>query len=272
MQRSALWDYDRAEFHPPAVTMAANLFQFLAAFLASSVEMVEALTIVLAVGVTRSWRPALIGVGCGLLALTAVVAALGQSLTILPIDGLRIVIGALLLIFGLQWLRKAILRASGLKAKHDEALIYENEVEYLERAVRERTVFDWTGFTVAFKGVFLEGLEVAFIVLTFGTNDGRFDIPIAGAATGLVLVVSVGLLVHRPLSRVPENAIKFAVGLLLSAFGTFWVGEGVGIEWSGSDMAIPALAVLYAAVAFVLVRALRPGGFAGMKSEAATAA
>ncbi len=249
--------------------MAADVFQFLAAFLASSVEMVEALTIVLAVGVTRSWRPAFIGMGAGVIALTLVVGALGPSLVIyVPIDGLRVVIGALLLVFGLQWLRKAVLRASGLKAMHDEEQIYEAEVI----ALRKHDVteaFDWTAFTVAFKGVFLEGLEVAFIVLTFGTNDGRFDIPIAGAVSGLILVVGVGILIHQPLKRVPENSIKFAVGLLLSAFGTFWVGEGVGVDWTGSDLAIPVLAIGYAVVAAVLVRLLRPGQTTAVEGAAA---
>lgn len=234
------------------------IFQFLAAFLASSVEMVEALTIVLAVGVTRSWRPALLGVACGLVALAAVVGALGPSLSIIPIDGLRVVVGTLLLVFGLQWLRKAILRASGLKAMHDEAAIYEEEVRELEAEPVLAQAFDWMGFTVAFKGVFLEGLEVAFIVLTFGTNEGRYDIPIAGASVGLVLVVAAGLTLHRPLARVPENTIKFAVGLLLSAFGTFWAGEGIGIEWTLSDATIPLLAVVFAALSFALVRLLEP--------------
>jgi uncharacterized membrane protein len=236
------------------------VFQFLAAFLASSVEMVEALTIVLAVGVTRSWRPALTGVAAGLLTLGIVVVALGPSLvSYVPIDALRVTIGGLLLVFGLQWLRKAILRSSGLKALHDEAQIYEAEVAELLREPGLGGPFDWTGFTVAFKGVFLEGLEVAFIVLTFGTNEGRFDIPIAGATTGLVLVVGTGLLVHRPLSRVPENTIKFAVGLLLSAFGTFWVGEGAGVEWTLEDLMIPLLVVAYGALSYLLVRVLRPG-------------
>jgi len=249
--------------------MAADVFQFLAAFLASSVEMVEALTIVLAVGVTRSWRLAFIGVGAGAIALAIVVGALGPSLVIyVPIDTLRVVIGALLLVFGLQWLRKAILRASGLKAMHDEEQIYEAELIAL-RMHGAAEAFDWTAFTVAFKGVFLEGLEVAFIVLTFGTNDGRFDIPIAGAVTGLILVVGVGILIHQPLKRVPENSIKFAVGLLLSAFGTFWVGEGVGVEWTGSDLAIPVLAIGYAFVAAVLVRLLRPGQTTAVEGAAA---
>lgn len=239
--------------------MTSDILQFLAALLASSVEMVEALTIVLAVGVTRSWRPALLGVGAGLLSLTVVVVAFGPSLVnYVPIDALRVTIGTLLLIFGLQWLRKAVLRSSGLKAMHDEAQIYEAEVLVLRRAGKDPDSFDWTGFTVAFKGVFLEGLEVAFIVLTFGANEGRFDLPIAGATVGLILVVTAGVLVHRPLSRVPENTIKYAVGLLLAAFGTFWVGEGVGVEWTLHDPTIIVLVGVYAAAAATLVWYLRP--------------
>ena len=234
------------------------IFQFFAAFLASTVEMVEALTIVLAVGVTRSWRPALIGVGAGLLALAAVVAVLGPSLVnLVPLDGLRIVIGALLLVFGLQWLRKAIMRSSGLKALHDEEAIYEREIAELRAAGKTSSEFDWVGFTVSFKGVFLEGLEVAFIVLTFGTNEKRFDVPIAGAAVGFVLVVIAGLVLHRPLVRVPENTIKFVVGLMLVSFGTFWAGEGVGVDWTLEDFTIPLLVGLYAALSFVLVVLLR---------------
>ena len=234
--------------------MTSNILQFLAALLASSVEMVEALTIVLAVGVTRSWRPALLGVGAGFISLAVVILAFGPSLVnYVPINGLRVTIGTLLLIFGLQWLRKAVLRSSGLKAKHDEAQIYEDEVRALRRAGKDPDSFDWTGFTVAFKGVFLEGLEVAFIVLTFGTNEGRFDLPIAGAAVGLLIVVVAGVLVHKPLSRVPENTIKYSVGLLLSAFGTFWVGEGVGIEWTAKDLTIVILIIAYAAASAALV-------------------
>src|SRR5215212_4829416 len=197
---------------------AMNLvLQFLGAFLASAVEMVEALTIVLAVGITRGWRAALIGAGGGLLALGVVIAALGPSLVnYVPLDALRVVIGVLLLIFGMQWLRKAILRASGRKALHDEERIFREEVAELRAEPPAAGAFDWTGFTVSFKGVFLEGLEVAFIVLTFSANDGRFDLSLAGAGVGLFLVVAVGLLVHRPLSRVPENTIKFAVGLMLT--------------------------------------------------------
>ncbi|MEP6872403.1 MAG: hypothetical protein ABI939_11205 [Anaerolineaceae bacterium] len=239
--------------------MTSDILQFLAALLASSVEMVEALTIVLAVGVTRSWRPALLGVGAGLVSLTIVVVVFGPSLVnYVPIDVLRVTIGTLLLIFGLQWLRKAVLRSSGLKAKHDEAQIYEDEVRMLRREGKDPNSFDWTGFTVAFKGVFLEGLEVAFIVLTFGANEGRFDLPIAGASVGLILVVGTGLIVHKPLSRVPENTIKYAVGLLLSAFGTFWVGEGVGVEWTLQDPTIVALVAAYATVSAALVWYLKP--------------
>lgn len=238
--------------------MSATLM-FLGAFLAATVEMIEALTIVLAVGVTRGWRAALIGVAGGVCALAIVVGALGPSLVnYVPLDALRVVIGTLLLVFGLQWLRKAILRSSGLKAMHDEAAIYEREVAAL-RGDAIQAGFDWTGFTVAFKGVFLEGLEVAFIILTFGTNDGRFDIPIAGAIAGLVLVVGTGLLVHQPLSRVPENTIKWVVGVMLGAFGTFWVGEGAGIDWTLSDGMILVLAAGYLALGLLLVWTLKPG-------------
>lgn len=236
----------------------SDLFAFLGAFLASVVEMVEALTIVLAVGVTRGWRAALLGVAAGILALGVVVGALGPSLVnYVPIDALRVVIGSLLLVFGLQWLRKAILRASGRKALHDEALIYSREVRELESEAIPLG-FDWTGFTVSFKGVFLEGLEVAFIVLTFGANQGSYGLTVAGATAGLVLVVATGLLVHRPLSRVPENTIKFGVGLLLSAFGVFWAGEGLGVDWTLSDFTIGVLLAVLALAAFGLVAAMRP--------------
>lgn len=236
----------------------SGLLQVLSAFLASSVEMVEALTIVLAVGITRGWRTALTGVAAALAALAVVVAALGPSLaTFVPIDVLRVVVGMLLLIFGLQWLRKAILRASGRKALHDEDLIYRREIAELGTEPALPTGLDWTGFVVSFKGVFLEGLEVAFIVVTFGANAGRFDLSIAGAVSALVLVTGVGLVVHRPLSRVPENAIKFAVGLMLTAFGTFWGGEGVGIEWGAGDVMLPVLLLIYGLSAALLVNLLR---------------
>ncbi len=236
----------------------SDVLIFCGAFLASVVEMVEALTIVLAVGVTRGWRAALIGVLCGFIALGIVVGALGPSLvTYVPIDSLRVVIGSLLLVFGLQWLRKAILRASGRKALHDEALIYQREVAEL-KGEGQAEGFDWTAFTVSFKGVFLEGLEVAFIVLTFGANQGSYVLTVAAATTGLVVVGATGLLVHKPLSRVPENTIKFAVGLLLTSFGTFWAGEGLGVDWTLADFTIPVLGAVFAVAAFLLVARLRP--------------
>lgn len=227
------------------------------AFLASAVEMVEALTIILAVGITKGWRTALTGTAAALVALAVVVAALGPSLVdYVPLRGLQVVVGTLLLIFGLQWLRKAVLRASGLKAKHDEDAIFRREAEALGTAAASG--LDWNGFVVSFKGVFLEGLEVAFIVLTFGANAGRFGPSVAGAVAAFVLVVAVGVLVHRPLSRVPENAIKFSVGVALTTFGTFWSGEGVGIDWRLGDGMLPVLVVVYAVVAWGLVAWLRP--------------
>jgi uncharacterized membrane protein len=237
-------------------------FLILSSFLASAVEMVEALTIVLATGVTRGWRSALLGVGAAVLALAALIAILGPAVaTFIPLAALRLVIGTLLLIFGLQWLRKAILRASGLKALHDEDAVYAAEVAALRQA-REAgpAAMDWPGFTVAFKGVFLEGLEVAFIVVTFGSSAGNICVAAAGAGLALMLVVAAGLLAHRPLSRVSENTLKFAVGLLLVSFGTFWSAEGVGVEWPGADVMLLGLLAGYALLSWALVLALRGRG------------
>jgi uncharacterized membrane protein len=231
----------------------SNLLLFLAAFGASAVEMVEALTIVLAVAVTRGWRSAGWGVAAALACLAFIVIVFGPALTRLPIDALRVVVGTVLLIFGLQWLRKAILRAGGLKALHDEDAIYQAEVADLRAA----SGHDWYGFTVAFKGVFLEGLEVAFLVVTFGSTQHNVGLAAVGAATALVVVVGVGAVVHAPLSRVPENTLKFGVGVMLTTFGTFWSAEGAGVHWPGGEGAILGLLVAVAAAAFALVAATR---------------
>ena len=203
------------------------VFLVLSSFLASAVEMVEALTIVLAAGLARGWRSAMIGLAAATVVLAAVVAALGPALTVIPLNALRLVVGSLLLVFGLQWLRKAILRASGFKALHDENAIFARELAEAQGAGRlERAGMDWYGFTLAFKGVLLEGLEVAFIVLTFGSTQGSIPLAAVGAAAALVLVAGVGIAVRAPLSRVPENAMKFAVGLMLTTFGIFWSARG----------------------------------------------
>jgi uncharacterized membrane protein len=239
----------------------------LTSFLASAVEMVEALTIVLAVGLTRGWRSALTGVGVALATLVVVVAALGPSLVhYVPLSGLQVVIGVLLLIFGLQWLRKAVLRGAGLKAKHDESEIFRKELDELGGETPSSGV-DWTGFVVSFKGVFLEGLEVAFIVLTFGANAGRFGPSAAGAAAAFILVAGVGVAVHRPLSRVPENAIKLSVGLALTSFGTFWGGEGVGVDWSLGDWMLPLLVATYGLIVWLLIVLLRAPAPAPLTSQ-----
>ena len=232
------------------------MHQFLlvaAAFGASAVEMVEALTIVLAVGTTRGWRSAAWGVAAALAALTVIVAVFGPALASIPIDSLRVAVGTLLLVFGLQWLRKAILRAAGRKALHDENAIYAAEVEDL----REHT-HDWYAFTVAFKGVFLEGLEVAFIVVTFGGSEHHVGLAALGAAAALVVVLIIGVIVHAPLARVPENTLKFGVGIMLTSFGIFWTGEGVGVSWPGSDVALLVVIAYMTVVSLGLVRWLRP--------------
>jgi uncharacterized membrane protein len=213
----------------------------LSVFLACTVEAVEALTIVLAVGSTRSWSSALSGVGAAVLALAVIVAAFGPAITSLPIDVLRVVVGGLLLIFGLQWLRKAILRTSGLKAKHDESQIYEEAAAAARAAGAESAGFDGYAFTIAFKGVLLEGLEVAFIVLTFGANQHRVALAAAAAGLAVLLVIAVGAAARAPLERVPENTLKFAVGVMLSSFGMFWGAEGAGASWPGGEAALLAI-------------------------------
>jgi uncharacterized membrane protein len=229
-------------------------------FLACMVEGVEALTIVLAVGTTRSWRSTWYGVGAALLALAGFVAILGPALTAIPINSLRLVVGALLLVFGLQWLRKAILRASGFKALHDETAIFAREADAARASGAARgngAISDWYSFTIAFKGVLLEGLEVAFIVVTFGANQGSIPLAVVGAAAAIVAVVALGFAIRAPLARVPENTLKFVVGVMLTSFGTFWGAEGAGVRWPGDDGALLVVIALYAATAVALVGWLR---------------
>jgi uncharacterized membrane protein len=226
------------------------VFLVLSAFLASAVEMVEALTIVLAAGVARGWRSSLTGVGAAVVVLAVIVAALGPALTVIPIDTLRLVVGAFLLVFGLQWLRKAILRASGHKALHDEDAIYAETLAHAQR-------LDASGFLLSFKGVLLEGLEVAFIVLTFGSTQGSIPLAAAGAAAAVVLVAGVGVAVRAPLARVPENTLKFAVGLMLTSFGIFWSAEGAGAHWPGDDASLPGVLAFVCLASFAFVRLLR---------------
>ena len=236
----------------------STILIFLGAFLASAVEMVEALTIVLGVGVVRGWRSTLIGVGAATIALAALVGALGPALSAIPIGTLRLVVGALLLVFGLQWLRKAILRSSGFKALHDEDETFREEREQAASAGSERRAgLDWYAFTVAFKGVLLEGLEVVFIVISFGSAQGRLGLASVAAAAALVIVVVAGVLARGPLSRVPENTIKFAVGLLLTSFGCFWGAEGAGVDWPGNELSLLGVIAFFAVVSLALVRALR---------------
>lgn len=240
-----------------------------AAFLASAVEMVEALTIVLALGVSRGWRSTLIGAGAALLALAVVTAVAGVALVeYLPRSLLQLVVGALLLMFGLQWLRKAILRSAGLKDLHDEDEIFRAQREAASGArAQRRASLDWFAFTVSFKGVFLEGMEVVFIVVTFGVNDGAIGLAAAAAAVAAAVVLVAGVLARRPLSRVPENALKLTVGLLLSSFGTFWAVEGLGVfadgaaslRWPGGELALLGLLALWGLLSRLAVLALRAG-------------
>lgn len=237
--------------------MSRDVLLFVTVFFACAVEGVEAVTIVLAAGLTRGWRSAMAGVGAALVVLAAIVAALGPALTVLPIDLLRLVVGGLLLVFGLQWLRKAILRASGFKALHDEDAIFAAELAAAQAAGREPRGIDGYGFTVSFKGVLLEGLEVAFIVITFGSNQHNVPLAALAALAAVVVVVATGLAVRAPLSRIPENTLKYGVGVMLTAFGTFWGAEGAGAHWPGGDTAILALIAFTLATSLVLVGGMR---------------
>jgi uncharacterized membrane protein len=245
----------------------------LASFMASLVECVEALTIVLAVGIVRGWRSALLGSAAGLVLLALLVALLGRTLAAVPLPVLQLVVGMLLLMFGMRWLRKAVLRAAGVLAVHDEGRTFDEETRGLRAQGRERTSrLDKLAFVTTFKAVVLEGIEVVFIVIALGAG-GRLLFPAAvGAALALLLVVALGLWLHRPLTKVPENALKFGVGVMLAAFGTFWAGEGIGLHWPGADAAVVGLIAAYLGAGLVLVRLCRRLRLRPRASPAATAA
>jgi uncharacterized membrane protein len=232
---------------------------FLAVFLACAVEAVEATTIVLAAGLARGWRSASYGAVAAILVLAVVVAALGPALAAIPTSALRLLIGALLLLFGVQWLRKAVLRAGGVLQLHDEAAIFDRKLEGARRAPAHRVagVPDWYGFTLAFQGVLLEGTEVAFIVLTFGSNQHAIWLAAAAAGAAALVVGAAGFAVRAPLARVPENALKFLVGVMLTGFGTFWAAEGAGARWPGSDAALLVLLPAIALLGLLLAAGLR---------------
>jgi uncharacterized membrane protein len=233
-----------------------------ATFAAAAVEVVEALTVVLAMGVTRSWRSALVGSGAALVALAGFTAVTGYALVSwLPRSALQLTVGTLLLIFGLQWLRKAILRSAGRKAAHDEDEAFRRQTEAAHAASRQRRLgLDWFSFVVSFKAVFLEGVEVVFIVITFGLNASNVPVAVTAALAAVVVVVAAGVLARGPLTQVPENTLKYGVGLMLASFGTFWAVEGLGalrpgresLTWPGGDVAVLALLAGW----FLLSRAL----------------
>ncbi len=227
-----------------------------AAFLASFVEVVEAFTIVLAVGVTRSWRPALTGTALALVVLAALVLAFGPLLALVPITTLQFVVGVLLILFGMRWLRKAILRSVGVIALHDEDAAFSKETAELNRQASDKRA-DYLAGLAAFKAVLLEGVEVVFIVIAVGAAHGQTGYASLGALAALILVTLIGLVVHRPLARVPENALKFVVGLMLTSFGIFWTGEGIGAEWPGADLALLAIFAVIALASFAIVRWMR---------------
>jgi uncharacterized membrane protein len=212
-----------------------------AAFLASMVEFVEALTVVLAVGAVRGWRGSLIGAGAGLVLLIALTAALGPALTRIPLDVVQLVVGGLLLLFGLRWLRKAILRAGGIIPLHDEPAVYAKQTAALNRFGAAVAALDGIAVATSFKIVMLEGIEVVFIVIAIGSSGNLLAPAAAGAGLALLLVIALGFLLHRPVATIPENTLKFVVGALLSAFGTFWLGEGIGGTWPAADWSLPAL-------------------------------
>lgn len=240
----------------------------IAAFLASLVEFVEALTVVLAVGVVRGWRGALTGSGAALLVLLAIIALLGPALTRIPLEMVQLFVGALLLLFGMRWLRKAVLRAAGVIALHDEAAAYADQTLALQRTSAAGRGLDKVGFAAAFKITMLEGIEVVFIVIAIGAGGIGLLVPASlGALAALLVVLVLGIVIHKPLARVPENTLKFAVGVLLSAFGTFWFGEGIGVAWPGKDWSILALIVGFLVLSLLTVAECR--GRAGKRAAVA---
>jgi len=249
----------------------------LTVFVACAVEAVEALTIVLAAGLTREWRSTFQGMAVALAVLAVVVAVVGPALTLFPLGVLRLAVGALLAVFGLQWLRKAILRASGYRGLHDEAGIYQRQVAAARAATAggRHGVHDWYAFTLSFKGVLLEGLEVVFIAITFGSNQGSIGLAAVGAAAAVLVVAAIGVAARAPLARVPENSMKFAVGVMLTSFGVFWGAEGAGVSWPGHDAALLVLipVIALAAVGYtLLLRTARAAGPAGPGSPPRAAA
>ncbi|MFB6566775.1 hypothetical protein [Streptomyces noursei] len=244
--------------------MGATYGLVVAVFLASVVEAVEALTIVMAMGMTRGWRSAWAGTAAAAVALAAFTAAAGYALaTWLPKTALQLTVGALLLVFGLQWLRKAVLRGAGLKPRHDEEAAFAEQTSAARGAgPATRLGLDWFAFTVSLKGVFLEGVEIVFIVITFGTSAHDVPVAAATAAAAAVCVAVAGFFAHRPLSRVPENTLKYGVGLLLASFGTYWAVAGLGVftaggtslAWFGRDWAIPVLIAAWFVVTRLLIR------------------
>ncbi len=230
-----------------------------ASFFASLVEMVEAFTVVLAVAAVRGWRPATLGAVAGLAILVVIVLIFGAAIHSAPLGMLQLLIGVLLLLFGLRWLRKAILRAAGVLDRRDEARAFDGQVTDLrEEAQRENTRLDWLAGAAACKSVVVEGVEVVFIVIAVGAGRGLLIPASLGAAVACAMVLAVGIAVRRPLARVPENTLKFGVGVLLSSFGAFWTGEGLGVDWPGADLAVPGFVVIFAATALLLVRTARP--------------
>jgi uncharacterized membrane protein len=231
----------------------------LTVFVACAVEATEALTIVLASGLTREWRSTFQGMAVALVVLAVVVAVVGPALTLVPLASLRLVVGALLAVFGVQWLRKAILRATGHKSLHDEASAYLREVAAANAATvtSRRGVNDWYAFTLSFKGVLLEGLEVVFIVITFGDNQRNLGAAVIGAAAAVIVITVTGIAVRAPLARVPENAMKFAVGIMLTSFGLFWGAEGAGVSWPGHDASLLGLVPVVALVSLGYTLMLR---------------
>jgi uncharacterized membrane protein len=237
------------------MSLYTQLFTFGAAFLGSAVESTEALTIVLAVGLTRGWRSPLYGTVAALAALAVLVLLFGQLIVLrVPESTLKLIIGTLLLLFGLRWLHKAVLRSAGVVAMHDEERAYQQTVNELQGALARQ---DWVGFVIAFKGVFLEGIEVVFIVVAVGGTSRYFPEAVAGGLLAMLVVAVAGVIVRKPLARVPENTLKYAVGIILTSLGTFWAAEGMGASWPLDFVSILFLAAAYfgaSQLAVLLVR------------------